>query len=136
MVTICLWFVVEVAWVATTVYQLSPNFFVCRHWKLNDQISQHTSHVNLFPMVASGNNWRSPLLQVTISGSCVMLPEMVLIFKKKVHFLSRHNCWNKVSAARWRKCMYFPAMLRLFTKTKICSRLYPACYLRLQYCRN
>ena len=49
-----------------------PKLFVCRHRKPVDQISRHTSHINLFPLIASNIIWRSPLLPETIFGNRVM----------------------------------------------------------------
>ena len=40
--------------------------------KTRDQILRHTSHANLFLMMASGITWESPLLRASISGNCVM----------------------------------------------------------------
>ena len=66
-----------------TVHQWSPNFFVCLHRKPVDQISRHTSHANLFLLMASGIIWKSPVLLATISGNRVMQLKMVLISKKR-----------------------------------------------------
>ena len=54
-----------------TVYQCFPNVFVGRHRKAVDQISRHTSHANLFLLIASGIIWRSSLLRATLSGNRV-----------------------------------------------------------------
>ena len=53
-------------------HQWFPNFFVCRHRKLVEQISRHTSRANLFQSMASGitgdgENGNDFFLEITTS---------------------------------------------------------------------
>ena len=111
-----------------------PKLFVCRHRKLVEQISWHTSHANLFQSMASGITgdsengndlfftffWRSPLLWAKIFGNLLMQPKMMLISKRS-HYLSGRNlqCHPRLTAVVG---PYFMAAFPRFWQ-KICINL-------------
>ena len=87
------------------IRQWFPNFFVCRHRKLVEQISRHTSHANSFQLMSSG-----------ITGDSENGND--LFFLLKITTSLGKNLWKSLDAAFSRFWQKISINIKRFKKTR------------------